>query len=360
MGQLKKVPVTRHSYVEVDLQAIQNNVTWLGSLTAAGTRQMAVVKGDAYGHGAVEVARALSGKVSWFGVANVAEAVELRNAGISENIMVFGVPDEETAPLYENHNLTAVISHPELIPILPDGVNAHLLFDTGMGRLGLQPDKVDEVQNALKQSNIRVSGIMSHFPCSDDPDSAKTKHQLELFREISARFPAEWDRHIHNTGGILYHYESDVTLVRHGIGMYGYDPGPNPRDELTPALSWKSKVVQCKPLKKGQTISYGARWEADRDGWLLTVPVGYADGLPRNLTGKISYRVGENELPVCGTITMDYTMLFSDDPVEPGTPVTVLGAEANDARILAEASGTITYELLTRIAAKVPRVFKQV
>lgn len=360
MGQLIKVPVTRHSYVEVDLQAIQHNVTWLGSLIAPGTRQMAVVKGDAYGHGAVEVARALSGKVSWFGVANAAEALELRNAGISEDVMVFGVPDEVTAPLYGSHNLTAVISHPELLPILPDGVSAHLLFDTGMGRLGLQPDQIEEVHDALKQSNIRVSGIMSHFPCADDPDSTLAQRQLEQFREISARFPSEWDRHIHNTGGILYHYESDVTMVRHGIGMYGYDPGPAPRAELTPALSWKSNVVQCKPLKKGQTISYGARWEADRDGWLLTVPVGYADGLPRNLTDKISYRVGESTLPVCGTITMDYTMLFSDDPVKPGTSVTVLGAEVNDARVLAESSGTITYELLTRIAAKVPRVYKQV
>lgn len=358
MEKIVEVPGTRHSYVEVDLQAIRGNVKWLGSLIQPGTKQMAVIKADAYGHGAVRVVEALTEQVSWFGVANVDEAIELRKAGITLPIMVFGVPTTETAPAYQAYNLTAAVSHLNQLDILDTGVHAHLLFDTGMGRLGMRPEQVADALSAIDQSDVNVNGIMSHFPCADDPDSELSKTQIERFRSLATEFPDDFDRHIHNTGGILYHYVPDCTMVRHGIGIYGYDPGPQPRRELKPALTWKSKVVQSKPLKKGESISYGARWVADRDGWLVTVPVGYADGLPRNLTGKINYCVGDSKLPVRGVISMDYTMLFSDEQVEPGTPVTVLGPEADDARILAEATDTITYELLSRIAPKVPRKYK--
>ena len=349
------VPGTRHSFVEIDLQAIKDNVAWLGSLTKPGTRQMAVIKGDAYGHGAVQVAKALQNQVSRFGVANVDEAIELREAGVTLPIMVFGVPTPETAPVYQSYDLTASVSHLSQFEILPDGVEAHVHFDTGMGRLGLRPDQLSEVLEVINQSRVNVVGVMSHFPCADDPESELSARQLERFRSLAAEFPEHYERHIHNTGGILYHYSPDCTMVRHGIGIYGYDPGPQPRKELQPALTWKSRVVQSKPLKKGESISYGARWKADRDGWLVTVPVGYADGLPRNLTGKISYLLEGQKVPVRGVISMDYTMLLSDHQIEPGTEVTVMGPKGDDARKLAEASDTITYELLTRIAEKVPR-----
>ena len=351
------VPQTRHSRIEVDRQILRDNIRKLGELTEPGTKHMAVVKANAYGHGAVETARAVMDEVSWFGVAHVDEAIELREAGIELPILVFGVPEEHTASLYKTWNLTAVISDLAHFDLLPEGTHAHLHFDTGMNRLGIRPDQLTEVHSCLDATKLSVNGIMSHLACADAPGSAKTRRQIDVANLLFSKFPPEWERHIHNTGGILHHYRRGFSMVRHGIGMYGYDPAREPSVLLQPALQWTSRVVQCKPIKAGETVSYGARWQAERDGWLLAVPVGYADGLPRNLTAKLSYNVRGEPLEVRGVVTMDYTMLFSDHPVSPGTEVTVLGGDATDARRLAEDSGTISYEILSRIAPKVPRSY---
>ena len=359
MYQTNHVPLTWHSYLDVDLDAIRGNIRYLGRHTVNGTKQMAVVKGDAYGHGAAETALGIVKEVSWFGVANISEGIELRKAGIRLPILVFGVPTRLTAPLYESWNLTASVSHLSHFDLLPESTEAHLHFDTGMNRLGLRPEQLADVKSIIPKKKISVTGVMSHLACSDDPESQITADQIARAKALFSEFPTEYERHIHNSGGILYHYDPQFSLVRHGIAMYGYDPGPQPNEHLKPALTWKSAIVQCKPIKKGETISYGAKWEAGRDGWLLTVPVGYADGLPRNLTDKITYEIGGEKLPVRGTVTMDYTMLFSDKPVSEGTEVVVMGGASNDARTLADASSTITYEIVTRLAPKVPRVYKK-
>lgn len=350
-----EVPETWHSHVEINLSDLRDNIRYLRGKISPETRQMAVVKADAYGHGIVDVSKAVEEEVSWLGVANVPAAVELREKGIKLPILVFGVPTKHTAPVYESANLTAAISDITHFDILPPGVNAHLHFDTGMNRLGIKPDMVDEVQRLSNRSKINITGIMSHFACADEPKSSKTTQQLDVMKSVMRQFPQEWDRHIHNSGGILYHYDPEFTMVRHGISMYGYDPAPEPVHPLKPVLTWKSRIVQVKPIKKGETISYGARWEAESDGHVLVVPVGYADGLPRNMTGQIAYYTNGQWIPVTGIVTMDYTMLFSKKTAKPGDEVIVLGGRSHNLRELADATGTITYELLTRIAPKVPR-----
>lgn len=351
------VPQTWHSYLEIDLQAFRENVQYLKDVLPEGTRQMAVVKSNAYGHGAVEICRELEGRVSWLAVAHVYEATELREAGINMPILVFGVPTEQTASLYHEWDLTAVISDLNHFNILPENTEAHLQFDTGMGRLGLRPEQVEDALKEINKEKLSVSGVMSHLACADDPESPKTKQQIDLAKTLFSRFPDEYERHIHNTAGLLYHFDPAFTIVRHGIGMYGYDPSVNPKHQLQPVLTWKSRVMQAKPVKKGETISYGAKWQADCDGRLLVVPVGYSDGLPRNMTGKIRFKLNEKEMDVKGVVTMEYTMLFTDDFGEEGDEVTILGKSDKDVRALSDATETITYELLTRIPAKIPRYY---
>ncbi len=351
------VPQTLHSYLEIDLRALRNNAEYLKDVLPDGIRQMAVVKSNAYGHGAVEISRELEGRVSWLAVAHVYEAIELRQAGIRLPILVFGVPVEETASLYSEWDLTAVVSDLNHFNILPEGTKAHLQFDTGMSRLGIRPEQANDALEEIKKEKLSVSGVMSHLACADDTKSPKTKQQIELAKSLFSGFPDDYDRHIHNTAGLLYHFDPAFTLVRHGIGMYGYDPAVNPKHNLEPVLTWKSRVMQTKPVKKGETISYGAKWQADRDGRLLVVPVGYSDGLPRNMTDKVAFKLNGKEMDVKGVVTMEYTMLFTDHFGEDGDEVTVFGKHDNDVRLLSDAANTITYELLTRIPAKIPRYY---
>ncbi|MFU8859732.1 MAG: alanine racemase [Cyclonatronaceae bacterium] len=342
----------------VHAENIMNNLRVLADKTRPDVKKMAVVKADAYGHGSVHIAQMTQEAVDWFGVASVEEGMELRDADITRPIMVFGVPGVHNAALYERYQLTAVVSHTGQFSMLHPGTRCHLAFDTGMGRLGFLPEQTAEVLDAIKKADhLFIEGIMSHFATSDEAGSPKAHHQLELFRSLRARFPEHLITHIANSGGILHYPDSHFDMVRHGISMYGYAPGSTELPELKPALSWEASVVQCRKISKGETVSYGARWSAPDDGYLLTIPVGYADGLPRQLSGKIRVSVNGVELPQTGIVTMDYIMAFSGEPVDINSSVVqVLDTVKNHAGKWAELAGTIPYEILCGISPKVKRL----
>ena len=344
--------------VIVHSQNIRHNLRVLARKTSQGVMKMAVVKADAYGHGAVTVAHIAEEVADWFGVASVEEAVELRDARITKPVLVFGVPGAHNAALYERYNLTAVVSNPGQLGILHPGTRYHLAFDTGMGRLGILPAQAADVLDAIKKADhLVLEGIMSHFATTDKPGSGMATRQLQTFKSLRAQFPEHLITHMANSGGILHYRESHFDMVRHGISMYGYPPGATRMPELKPALTWEAGVVQCRKIKKGDTVSYGANWSAPEDGYLLTIPVGYADGVPRLLSGKFSVTVNGIEMPQTGNVTMDYIMAYSKQPVNIENSVAVLlSPSGQNAGTWAEITGTIPYEILCGIRQKVRRL----
>jgi alanine racemase len=321
---------------------------------------MPVIKANAYGHGSAEVAEALQGEVDWFAVNSVDEGIELRDHGIDLPILVFGVPNSETANLYVNFNLTATVSEIDHFGILPAGTEYHLNFDTGLGRLGIPAVKAEEAFEQMKHRTALIcSGIYSHFATSDVPGSEMVGKQLELFKKARGFFPGNLLTHMANTGGACFYEDTAFDLIRPGIGIYGYPPAGSEIENLKPALSWTSKLVQVNPIKKGDTVSYGAHWEAPNDGFVGVVPVGYEDGLKRVLSGRISVTIDGKQYPQVGNITMNYCMVFLDrDHLPAGTSVELLRASHNDLRHWAELAETIPYEILTSLSPKIPRAYE--
>ncbi len=346
-----------HSEVIVDLDNIRSNLDFLRKRAGGTAGVMAVVKANAYGHGSVEVVRALGDRVEWLAVNDVEEGIELREAGIELPILVFGVPEEGNAEAYVSHNLTATVSRPVHFDLLEKGTGYHLNFDTGMGRLGLLPGEVHAVREKMDQyDGLNCTGIYTHLATADAPESEKAYRQLEQFRQLRAKFPDGLRTHVGNTGGALYYEGSVFDLVRVGIGLYGYPPSPADVEGLKPALAWKSRLVQVKPVARGDTVSYGGRWQAPGDGFIGVVPVGYGDGLRRALSGKIHVRIEGEPYPQVGTITMNYFMVFlGKDKIDPGTEVTILDTERLTAGKMAQKLDTISYEILVSIDRRITR-----
>lgn len=351
----------RNSSITIDLSAIRHNLMVIRNKVAPGTKIMPVIKANAYGHGSIELANALQDDANWFAVNSVDEGIELRDAGIGLPILVFGVPDQETADLYSSYNLTATISNLEHFRLFPAGTEYHLNFNTGMGRLGLDANNVSQVKIVMENhSELMCSGIYSHFATSDNPGSSKVEEQIGRFRKICEAFPEQLLTHLSNTGGAFFYPDAAFDMVRTGIGMYGYPPGETDLGDLRPALLWKSSLVQVNPIRKGETVSYGARWEAPKDGFIGVIPVGYEDGLKRVLSGRIGFQVGEKELPQVGSITMNYCMVFlGEERLQVGTEVHLISPSANDVKEWADIADTIPYEILTSLSPDIPRFYEE-
>jgi len=348
-----------NTYAEIHRQRLRSNLDILSSHIDPDISKMAVVKADAYGHGAANVAHILKDKVEWFGVANVREGIELRKTGIKNPILVLGVPDDYNKNYYPEYNLTAVVSAFEHFELLPEGTEYHINFDTGMGRLGFYNEQLEAVLEAVgHHPNVHLRGIMSHFATADEPESEKVENQWESFGRIQRQFPDAIDRHIANTGGALF-YDNDLfNMVRFGIGIYGYPPGGVAIEGLKPAMIWKSYLAQVKPIKKDMTVSYLARWKAPHDGYLGVIPVGYGDGYPRNISGKATVTINGKEYPQVGVVTMDYIMVFLDQDQPPvDSEVVIMGNAGNTATDIANLMDTINYEIICRLTDRVERVY---
>jgi alanine racemase len=352
------VDLGHHSVLTIDLDAISNNVAIIKSYLQPETTLMAVIKADAYGHGAVQVAKRIQREVHGFAVNDVREGEELRKNEIEKPILIFEPPVAEVANLYKKYDLTATVSDLQHFQILQPGSSYHINFNTGMGRLGFKPERASQVARRVKdRTELHCGGIYSHFATADEPGSSKTSKQYRLFQEVTAHFEPHLDNHLCNTAGIAEYPEAHLDMVRSGIGLYGYAPGKVAIPGLKPALTWKTHLVQVQKIKQGETVSYGAAWKAPEDGFIGTIPVGYSDGIPRRLSGRFKIMIEGESYPVVGRVTMNYCMIFlGNEAIQTGSDAFLLNQHFT-AKNWANITDTISYEILTNISSRVPREY---
>jgi alanine racemase len=368
----------RPVWAEIDLDAVRANVRALRT-TSAPAELLAVVKADGYGHGAVPVARAaLEGGAVALGVALVEEGIELRAAGIDAPILVLSEPVPEAAPSVVAYGFTPVVYTLAGIDALAKAVAdhgdhnplaVHLKVDTGMHRVGCRvEDAVDLAAQVVDRHELRLAGVCTHLAVADEADNAYTAEQLARFEGVlgalRARGIPTGTVHASNTAGAIDWPAARYDMVRVGIGVYGIAPADEfeGRVSLHPALSLKARVSHVKTVPKGARLSYGLRYETTSPARIATVPIGYADGVPREL----AHRGGEaivrgRRCPIAGTVTMDQLMLdVGDLPVEVGDEVVLIGRQGDEevtAASWARAMGTIAYTIVCGIGPRVPRVY---
>ncbi|MFU8813147.1 MAG: alanine racemase [Balneolaceae bacterium] len=342
------------SVAHINLSVLLENLARIRSRTKA-PYLLFVVKSNAYGHGAVQIARHAESHVDYFGVATVDEGIELRMAGVKKPILVFGVPGAQNAAAYGTHNLTATVSDVTHFSVLMDGTRYHLNVNTGMNRLGLAPDNLEEVRKlAVANQRLVCTGIYSHLATSDEPGSKEVVRQHQQFSDIRSQFAEITTAHLLNSGGIAFYGDLEpFEMVRTGMLPYGFTPGKTQPDWVQPVLEWRSKVVQLRPVRKGDGVSYGHTWRAERDGWLATVPVGYSDGIPRALSNRLKVFINGKQLPQVGNVTMDYIMVYSPEkPCIVGEEVILLGGEAESAASWAQNANSNLHEIFTRLSGE--------
>ena len=365
------VAASRPSWIEVDLDAIRANAAALAALCAPA-ELCAVVKADGYGHGAVPVASAaVEGGASWLGVAVVEEGLALREAGIRADVLVLAdAPTEAVGPALEAGLTLTVSSRASIDDIAaagPSGTRVHLKIDTGMHRLGCNPAEAEPLTRHVDAAGLELEGVFTHLACADDPaQDDVTARQLDLFDQaLAAMYSAGFaPRLVHaaSSAGALHHPVSRSALVRCGISLYGYAPSPLralPADlTLQPALTLRSEVVAVRGLPVGDGVSYGWKRRAERPGRVATVPLGYADGVPRSLSENGEVLIRGRRRPLAGVVTMDQIMVECGDDVEVGDEVMLIGvqdAEQITADEWGRLTGTISYEILARLGPRLPR-----
>ncbi len=373
---MTELPDLRPVWGEIDLGAVRANVATLAAL-ASPARFLAVVKADGYGHGAVPIAEAaLEAGAAWLGVALVEEGAELRRAGIDAPILVLSEPSPAAADAVVANRLTPVVYTPVGIDALRKAVVAggndqplavHLKVDTGMHRVGCAVDEAPALVQAITACpELELEGICTHLAVADEPASAYTDEQLDRFDamlvDLAANGPRPAIVHAANSAGLLAHGRSHYDLVRVGIAMYGVSPAAELADraDLEPVLALRAQVSHIKDLPAGAGVSYGLRYELPRAARVATVPVGYADGVPRNLgLGGGEVLIGGRRCPIAGSVTMDQLMAdVGDLAVEVGDDVVLLGRQGDEAITATEWAdhvGTISYEIVTGIGPRVPR-----
>lgn len=351
-----------NSFAYIDIEAIIHNLNVLKSRSGGdGLKQMAVVKANAYGHGAVEVSLGVRERVDWFGVATVQEGAELRNAGIMKPIMVFGSPYPESVHFYPEYGLTAVVSALEHFGRLLPGTKYHIKFDTGMGRLGAFPDQIGSVLKSVdSHSSLILGGVMTHFASAEEVDSRVFYMQLETFNRIKTFFGDDILFHAANSAASLHQQSIGFDMIRSGVAMYGFDPRGSYNTALRPALEWVSRLAQVRFMKKGDGVSYSHSFHLPKDGWVGVIPVGYADGLPRRLRNRMAVSINGKLYPQVGNITMDQIMVWlGHDNLDVDLPVILMGGtEDTSVYRWAKLLGTIPYEVTTSIGNRVKRVVR--
>src|SRR5690348_16963611 len=374
----------RPTWAEIDLNNLAANFNRVRQRVSPVARVMAVIKANAYGHGAVACARRLvTESADWFGVALPEEAIELRDAGITQPVLCLGGFWPGQAAACIQHHLTPVVYHLEMIDALNQAAanagvvaDVHVKVDTGMGRLGVRFDELSEFVNALAQfRNVRIDGIMSHLAAADDATCQPlTRDQIQRFEDAVILFRDHGYRpthlHLANSAGVYGHRDSWGNLVRPGGVLYGLwrdvlslptseDPG------LKPVMSLHSRISLLKWVPPGETIGYGCTFEASRRSLIATLPVGYHDGYMRGLSNRAHVIVRGVYAPVVGRVSMDLTLIDVTDVagVELNDQVTLLGWNPRQPELniaaeeLARIAGTLSYEVTCGIGQRVPRVY---
>jgi len=373
-----ELPRIRPTRAEVDLGALVRNVRALRKL-APGVALLAMVKADAYGHGASLIAPALEAEgVELLGVALVEEGLALRHAGVGTEILVLGGAYEGgwdsmvraglVPAVFREDHLEALAAAAQKLGAVP---RAHLKVDTGMARLGAQPEEVPVLLARARALQVDIQGVMSHFANADLADAAVTQQQLQKFRAVLAQVDAagvrpRW-RHLANSAALVAlpsaREGESLNLVRPGLALYGVSPAPwivTPQP-LEPVLSWKTAVVHLKTVPAGTAVSYGGTWVARRPTRIATLPVGYADGYPRRLSNRGQVLLRGQRVPLVGRVCMDLCMVDVTDVADAalGDEVVLLGRQGTQEVGAVELAGwleTIPYEVLCGVGARVPRV----
>jgi alanine racemase len=381
----------RPTRAEVNLAFLRHNYRVLERALgdADGARRPAiwgVLKADAYGHGAAAVARTLErAGMPGLCVALLEEAIELRDAGIRVPILVMG---GYYGPRREG--LEEILAR-DLVPVVYDAgqierisslarfegegkpVRVHLKVDTGMGRLGVPMSELDEVLDALEaRPEVELEGLMTHLACADGVEMEPVVEQLALFRNAVARVRARGfsPKYVHaaNSAAMLRMPEARLGMVRPGIALFGVSPSRRLAPELKPVIRVRTEVVALRTVEVGQAVGYGYTWKAPRRSVIATVPMGYADGLDRQLSNRGAALVRGKRAPIVGTVSMDLTMLdvtdvagarMGDEAVFLGQQEGPLGRDVITAEEIAEQTGTIPWEVLTSISRRVPRFYRE-
>ena len=374
----------RWSWVEIDLSAIRHNVMQAKSLLAPGTRLLAVVKADAYGHGAVQVAKtALSAGAEYLGVATVDEAIELRQADIKAPIMILSEPPLGSIPLLLHFNIEPAVYTVEFAIAYAEiadhhGMKApyHLAVNTGMNRIGVRYDEVMEFMMAVSfHRALELKGTFTHFATADSPESYDFHAQMRRFIEaLTAMHDAGIDAglvHCDNSAALLRYPETNFDMVRWGIGMYGYYPCPEVRDriKLKPAMSVHARITDAKTVPVSEGVSYGLHYRSPGSVKICTIPIGYADGLSRILSGNMKVILNGEMYPQVGNICMDQCMFEIDLRIggnkprpnpQIGDEVIIVGSDNKNVITmddLADAAGTISYEMMCGFKMRMPRIY---
>lgn len=375
-------PYLKRAWAEVSLGTLESNINKIKSLLSDGTQIMAVIKADAYGHGEGDILKKLwECGIKYFAVSNLDEAISVRRHCPEGEILILGyTPPEYAGELEENNIIQGVLNleyAKELNQHAENKVRCHIKIDTGMGRIGLKysrpEDCADEAERIISLEKISAEGLYTHFAVADSPDDSEsceyTKNQadfiLKVYDILSQRGIKPEHCHFLNSAGICYHNSDRSTLARAGIIMYGLYPNYPVKlpVDVEPVMSLKAVVSQVKKLKKGDSVSYGRTYRADRDDiTAATVTVGYADGYSRLLSGRADVLVRGKRCPIIGRVCMDQLVLDVSDAgdVKEGDIVTLIGRDGNEeitADELASLYGTIGYEVVCGISKRVPRIY---
>jgi Alr-MurF fusion protein len=369
----------RPTWVEIDLSAIAGNTRLVKAIVGPDVRVLASLKADAYGHGAIKVGRtALHNGASMLGVATVSEAAPLREAGIHAPILVFGyVPPWQmreaarldlTITLYASEAAQALSRAAQA---LDKQVRVHVKVDTGMGRLGIRAEQIEEIVALVREiralPGLELEGIFTHFAMADTFDQAHVRMQLARFQQVLHRLDQESLRpplvHAANSAAMLALPEARFDMVRPGVALYGLEPSDEVRlpQGFRPALAFKTQVAQVKTVPAGEGISYGCTYITERPTVVATLPVGYADGFRRAPANWGTVLIHGQEAPILGRVCMDQCMIDVThiDHVRPGDEVVLIGRQGNEllsAEDVAQRLGTSNYEVVSAILARVPRV----
>ena len=371
----------RVAWTEIDLGAIAHNVQELRRLVQPKASFMAVVKANAYGHGAVEISRtALANGANWLGVALLDEALVLRKSGITAPILILGyVPEEQAEAIVESNIRQTVFSFSlaqalsQAAQRLGKPARIHLKIDTGMGRIGfrIEEESIREILRIRDLPGLEIEGIFSHFSTADASDKEYAQEQLTRFNRVVKQLEAEAliipIHHIANSAAVIDLPESHLDLVRPGISIYGLYPSDEVQKDrvaLRPALSLKARITQVKEVLGETAISYGRTYITSGPTRIASLALGYADGYPRVLSNRGEVLVHGQRAPVVGIITMDQFMVdVGHIPgVQVGDEVVILGRQGNQtitAEEIGEKTGTINYEIVTRIGSRLPKIFLQ-
>lgn len=363
---------------KINLDAICNNIDEVRKNINTHTKIMAVIKADGYGHGAVALAKALGDKVDAYGIAIIEEGIELRNAGFDKPILILGFTPYQLYDEVVKYNITQTVFHYDMAKRLSDvavsqGKQAkiHIKLDTGMSRIGFKDNEesIQVIKEISKLPNIYIDGLFTHFACADEADKTSARKQFRRYLAFADQLEKEGIdipvKHVSNSASIIDLPEANLDMVRSGISTYGMYPSDEVNKSkllLQPALSLTSNVIYVKQVPAGTGISYNSTFVTSRDSIIATIPVGYGDGYPRQLSSKGRVLIHGKSAPIVGRVCMDQFMVdVTDIPdVVEGDIVTLIGKDGNEyitTEEVANMAGSFNYELVCDIGKRVPRVY---